>query len=193
MELKRGPENRPRAITHADFQNLLALLPVAGAELIGLQGVEHAQDFLRVAADREVVHRNETDDVLRVHDEGGALCDSFVRIEYPKGRRQLTFDVGQHREGEIFQVVVVGAPGVVHELRVGAAAENLGVTVLEFLVELAEGGDLRGAHEGEILRPEEVNLPLVFVRFVRNRLESLALVQTHGRLQRKGRELLSNS
>src|SRR5262245_54169106 len=34
------------------LQDLVALLPVAGAELVGLQGVEHAQHFLRVAADR---------------------------------------------------------------------------------------------------------------------------------------------
>src|SRR5262245_349289 len=43
------------------LQDVFALLPVAGAELVGLQGVEHAQHFLRVAADREVVHRHEAD------------------------------------------------------------------------------------------------------------------------------------
>src|SRR5262245_60588839 len=46
------------------LQHFLALLPVAGAELVGLQRIEHAQHFLWIAADREVVHRDEADDAL---------------------------------------------------------------------------------------------------------------------------------
>src|ERR1044072_4831759 len=35
------------------LQDLVALLPVAGAQLVGLQRIQHAQHFLRIAADRE--------------------------------------------------------------------------------------------------------------------------------------------
>src|SRR3546814_2212552 len=39
------------------LQDVFALLPVAGAEFVGLQGVAHAQHFLRVAADAEEIGR----------------------------------------------------------------------------------------------------------------------------------------
>src|SRR5512139_2761658 len=46
------------------LEDVVALLPVAGAEFVGLQRVEHAQHFLRIAADREVVDRHEADDAF---------------------------------------------------------------------------------------------------------------------------------
>ena len=49
----------------------------------------------------------------------------------PSARAQLALDVGQHRERQVAQVLVVDAPGVVHELAVGAGAEHLGVAVGE--------------------------------------------------------------
>src|SRR3546814_18751934 len=58
------------------LQDAFALLPVAGAEFVGLQGVEHAQHFLRVAADAEVVHRHEAarPEERRVGKECGRTC-----------------------------------------------------------------------------------------------------------------------
>ena len=56
-----------------------------------------------------------------------------------------------------------GAPVEVGELVVGGAAEDLGVAVLELVVELAECGDLGRADEGEVLRVEEDDLPLALV------------------------------
>ena len=53
-------------------QRLLALLPVAGAELVGLKGVERAQHLVDVASDREVIHRDEADHAIGVDDEGRA-------------------------------------------------------------------------------------------------------------------------
>ncbi len=47
-----------------------------------------------------------------------------------------------------------------HELAVDADAEDLRIARFEFLVELAERGDLGRADEGEVLRPEEHDLPL---------------------------------
>src|SRR5262245_44835672 len=48
-----------RALTSARHQRRLALLPVAGAELVGLEGVQHPQHLVHVAAHRQVVDRDE--------------------------------------------------------------------------------------------------------------------------------------
>src|SRR6516165_576785 len=58
-----------RALMSGRLQRRLALVPVAGAELVGLQSVEHAQHLVHVAPDVEVGHRDEPDDPLRVDDE----------------------------------------------------------------------------------------------------------------------------
>src|ERR1700754_1932430 len=71
------------------LQDLVALLPVAGAKLVGLQRIEHAQHFLRVAADREVVHRHEADDAIGIDDEGGAQADALGLVEDAQLLREL--------------------------------------------------------------------------------------------------------
>jgi hypothetical protein len=58
---------------------------------------------------------------------------------------------------------VVVAPGQVDVLRIDAGAEQLRIAVGEFLVDLAEGGNLGGTDKGEVLGPEEVDLPLALV------------------------------
>jgi hypothetical protein len=47
-----------------------------------------------------------------------------------------------------------------HVLAVDAHAEQLRIARPEFLLQPAEGGDLGGTDEGEVLRPEEHHLPL---------------------------------
>ena len=66
--------------------------------------------------------------------------------------------------GRFFSSSLVAPPRVVHVLAVDGDAEQLRVARLEFLLELAEGGDLGRAHEGEVLRPEEHDLPLARVK-----------------------------
>ena len=80
----------------------------------------------------------------------------------------MALDVGQQREGEIPQLVVVSAPGEVDKFRIDAAAENLSVSVLEFLLQLCKANDLGGADKGEIFGPEEVDLPLARLVSVRD-------------------------
>src|SRR3982074_1347919 len=87
------------AVSSGGLQDVVALLPVAGAELVGLQRIEHAQDFLRVAADREVVHRHEADDTLGIDDESGAQADAFGLVEDAERLGKLALEVGQHRDG----------------------------------------------------------------------------------------------
>src|SRR3954470_132980 len=175
------------------LKRVLALLPVAGAQLVGLQGVQNAQDFLRVAADRQVIDRSEADDALGIDDEGGAECHAFGLVEDAELGAQLALDVGQHRERQVTQVVVVDAPGVVDELAVGRSAENLGVAVGELAVQLAESGDLGRAHEGEVLRPEEHDQPLALERTVGELGERLLRIGGNDGLEVEGGKLIANS
>src|SRR4029077_1278581 len=74
------------------------------------------------------------------------------------------------------QVGMVVTPRQMHEFAVDRGAINDGVTVVELGVELAERGNLSGADEGEVLRPEEQHFPLALVRFVGDALERLVRV-----------------
>src|SRR5665213_1730116 len=55
------------------LEGVLPLLPVARAQLVGLQRIEYTQHFRRVAAYRKIGDVDETDHTLRVDHEGGAL------------------------------------------------------------------------------------------------------------------------
>ena len=66
-------------------------------------------------------------------------------------------------KGEGLELFVLCTPLEVHELVVDGSAENLSVTVCELFVELAECSNLGGAHEGEVLGPEEDDAPLACV------------------------------
>src|SRR5882757_1261769 len=180
------------AVSSGGFEDVVALLPVAGAELVGLQGVEHAQHFLRIAADREVVHRHEADDALGIDDEGGAQADALVLVEDAERCRKLALEIGQHRERQRLQVGMVLAPGEVHELGVGRSAVDDSIALVERAVELAEGRDLGRADEGEILGPEEHDLPLAGVALVGELGERRLGVGAHDRLEVEGWEFVSD-
>jgi hypothetical protein len=65
----------------SDFEHFLALVPVAGAKLVGLQGIENAQDFLGIAAHGKIVDGNEPNHIIGIDDESGALGHAFGGIE----------------------------------------------------------------------------------------------------------------
>src|SRR6266853_444237 len=174
------------------LQDVVALLPVAGAELVGLQRIEHAQHFLRIAADREVVHRHEADDALGIDDEGGAQANAFALVEDAQRLGQFALEVGQHRERQGLQVGMVLAPRQMHELGVGRNTVEHRVAVVEVAVELAESGDLGRTDEGEILRPEEHDLPFAGVALVGTILEGGLGVGAHRRLEIEGRKLVTD-
>jgi hypothetical protein len=92
---------------------------------------------LRIAADRQIVDRHEPDDVERVHDKGGALGHAFLRVEDAECIREVALHLGQHGKRQIFQVAVMRAPGVVHELAAGAGAEDPGAAILKVAVQPA--------------------------------------------------------
>src|ERR1700685_3866631 len=137
------------------LEGVLALLPVAGAQLVGLQCVEYAQHFRRVAADRQVGHVDEADHALRIHDVGRALRHAGFRVENAERSAELTLDVREHRERQVAQLLLVLAPRQVHILIVGADTEQLRATVRKLAIELAEGRDLRRTYKSEVLWPEE--------------------------------------
>src|SRR5579859_2485693 len=148
-----------RLLMSGRLKGLFALLPVAGTQFVGLQRIENAQHFCRIAADGEIGDVDEADHALRVHDVGGPLSDPRFGIENSEAAGKLALDVGEHRERQVLQLLLLVPPGEVHVLAVDADAEQLGIARLEFLVEPAESGDLGGTHEGEILGPEEHHQP----------------------------------
>src|SRR6266851_1816045 len=87
--IRRGESSR--------LERLFALLPVAGAKLIGLQRVEDAQHLARVAADRKIIDADMADDALGIDDEGGAQRDALVLVEDAQRCAQLALDVGEPR------------------------------------------------------------------------------------------------
>src|SRR4029077_5569586 len=124
-----------RVFTSGRLQGLCALLPVAGTELIGLQRIEHPQDFLGAAADGEVGDVDEADHALRVHDVGGALRDARLRVEDTERRGELALDVREHRQRQLLQLGPLAPPGEVHELTVDAHAEQLRIAGAELALE----------------------------------------------------------
>src|SRR5512132_875446 len=150
------------------LENVFALLPVAGAQLVHLQSVQDTQHFLRVSADIEVVHRNEADDPLGIDDERRAQTHALALVEDAESGAQLSLDVRQHGKRQVPEIRVGLPPCEMNELAVRRYPVHDRVAVGELVVELAESGDLGRAYEREILRPEEHDLPLPFVGPIRN-------------------------
>src|ERR1700722_5253174 len=62
-------------------QRLFTLLPIARAEFVCLQRIQHSQYFLRIAADAAFRHVRETDDAVRIDEERRTLSHTFFAIE----------------------------------------------------------------------------------------------------------------
>src|SRR5690349_24555146 len=105
-----------RELMSGCLQGLFALLPVAWAQLVRLQRVEHAQHLFRAAANVQIRDVDEPNHALRVNDEGGTLGDSLARIEDAEAAGELTLDVREHGERQVLQLVLRLAPCQVYEL-----------------------------------------------------------------------------
>src|SRR6185295_2546830 len=172
------------------LQRFVARLPVAGAELVRLQSIENAQHLVHVAADVHVGDGREPDHALWIDDERRAFGDAF-RIEHTERAAQVFADVGEHRKRQAAQILVVLAPGQVNEFAVDGCAEHLSISIRELAGLAPELRDLGGAHECEILGPEEQHEPLARVRLVVDGRECGVQVLRHGGLQRKLRETVA--
>ena len=80
-----------------------------------------------------------------------------------------------------------------HELAVDAHAEQLRVARFEFPLELAKGCNLGGTHEGEVLRPEEHDLPLAGEAVAREGLEAVRQVAGDDAREGEFRKTLTNA
>src|SRR5512132_2582305 len=114
------------------FQNVFALLPVAGAQLVRLQSIEDTQHFLRVTADIEIIHRDEADDPLRIDDERRAQTHALALVEDAQSHAQLSLDVSQHRKRQVPEIREVPSPCPMHELAVRRCPVHDRVAISEF-------------------------------------------------------------
>src|SRR5579859_3033744 len=175
------------------LEGVFTLLPVARAQFVGLQRIEYAQHFLRTTADVQVGDVDEADDALRIDDEGGALRDAGLGIEDAECAGQLALYVRQHRKRQVTQLVLPAPPGKMHVLAIDAHTVQLRITRAELLVELAEGGNLGRADEGEVLRPEEHHLPLAGGAVVAEGPKSVLRITRNDAGERERGEFLANT
>ena len=145
----------------------VALLPVARAQLIGLQCIEHAQHFLRVTADAAGSHVGELDDPVWINQERGASGDPFFLIKDAKGATLLLVGIGQHRELEVVEILEILLPRQVDELVVGTGGENLGIAISELRGQIGKSIALGWADKGEVLRIEKHQQPFAGIALVR--------------------------
>src|SRR5689334_25274105 len=87
---------------------------------------------------------------------------------------------------------MVLAPGEMYVLRVDRDSVDHRITILELAIQLAEGRDLGRTNEGEVLRPEEDDLPLARVGRVADLLEGGLGIGAHHRLEVEGRKLVAD-
>ncbi|MEY3458807.1 MAG: hypothetical protein RL215_1964 [Planctomycetota bacterium] len=129
---------------------LLSGFPVAGAEFIGLESIEYAEDFIDIASDAEVVDGEPAEDALGVDKVDAAVGDAFAAVEDIVGGGELVVGVADHEVFELAEFFVGVAPAFMGVHAVGAGGEYDGVAVCEFAESFIEGDDFGGADEGEV-------------------------------------------
>ena len=140
----------------------LALVPAGRTDfavLFGeLQRVDHAQHFVDVAAERQVVDHLVADDALLVDQEGAAEGDAGGAELDVVGAADFMLDVSDQRVLDLADATVVDRgvlPRGVGELRVDRDADDFDAALLELVQAVIEGDQFRRADEGEVQRVEE--------------------------------------
>ena len=127
---------------------------------VELQRVNHAQHFVDVTTQRQIVHHLVTNDAVRVDQEGTTQRNASVRMFDTVSLLDFAFDVRNHCVFHRTDAAFVDrgvTPCVVYKFRVEGDANNFYATLLEFFVTFVERDQLRRANEGEVHRPEEQN------------------------------------
>lgn len=160
-----GPESSEFVAVDVRDHGLCAGGPARGADLTVLvsvlEGLDHAEDLVDVAADGKVVDAELTEDTLAVNDVGGAESDALIIRVVQKAAVVGGNRFGQVRDhGEVHGAKTTLSTGLlrvlsVSEVGVDGAANELGTNGLELSGLIAELADLGGAHEGEVKGPEE--------------------------------------
>ena len=74
------------------MDGVFAFFPVAGAQLIRLQGIQNPQNFIRVTTYAQIRHHHKTNDAFGVNDEGGPLGNTGFFIQNAQIGAQPTKD-----------------------------------------------------------------------------------------------------
>src|SRR5690349_10208595 len=77
----------------AGVDGRVALAPVAGAQLVGLQSVQDPQHLVDITPHGSGGGRDELDFVIGIDDEGDPVGDTLV-VQHAGGQRKFPFDVG---------------------------------------------------------------------------------------------------
>ena len=166
-------------------------MPVARAQLVGLERVERAEHLGHVASDAEVVDADPANHALRVDDERRPQRDA-VFVKDAERARELALRVREHRERNLREVRMLLPPREVDVVRVDAQPQHLRVAVAKLFVLPRELGNFGGADEREVHRPREKDEPLSLMALVRERLEFLALLGRNHGLQLERGQLVTN-
>ena len=153
------------------FQNISANRTITWAQLIGLQGIQHAERVCRAAADVQIGHINVLNHVVRVDNICRAIGNAFRRLTHAKTINQLTAGVRKLPDRQLCEVCVVAAPCQLHELVVGGPAEHNRVAIFEVAGQAGEFSDFGWANEGEVFRVEEDDFPFTLKGILRDGLE----------------------
>src|SRR5690349_16955478 len=114
-------------------QRSFAFLPVAGAQLVGLQRIQYTYHFFHVTAYVQVVQGYPAYNTLGIYDESSAVSDLFVSFQDTQFFSQGFGSIRQHRELQATQVVMVFPPGQVHKFAIGRSANQDSITVRKVL------------------------------------------------------------
>jgi hypothetical protein len=123
-----------------------------------LQGIDHAQHFVDVAAERQVIDHLVANDAVLVDQEGAAEGDAGGFELDVVGAADLVLDVGDQRVLHLADATVVDRgvlPGEVGELRVDRDADDFDAALLELVQAVIEGDQFGRADEGEVKRVEK--------------------------------------
>src|SRR5690349_5635521 len=85
----------------SNLQRGLAFVPVARAELVGLQSVEYAQNLFRTAAHRPCGDVYELNHAVGINNKRCALRSALNRIQNSQLSAQISLDVGEHGKRQV--------------------------------------------------------------------------------------------
>ncbi|MBF8270952.1 MAG: signal peptide protein [Magnetococcales bacterium] len=150
------------------FHGGFVLVPAGGADIAvdfgELKGIHHAQHFVDVAPQRQVVDHLMAHDARFVDEEGTPQSDTWSEVKVVVFG-DVFGNVGDERILDIADAAVLDRgvfPGQVGEVGVNGDADDFNVAAFELLEAVVEGNDLGGADKGEIEGIKKENDVLAF-------------------------------
>lgn len=115
--------------------------PVRGAQAAALESIEHSQDFIHIATDRQVVDDGVLHELIAIDEEQAARRHFSFGHPHAKGMRDLAVDVGGERKTERADASLGwrrSEPFAVRVERVGADPQQVAVAFGEVVDALAK-------------------------------------------------------